>query len=365
MSVAQPIFTRTALFWLTAALALAGLVLLLSDVLLPFMVGIAIAYLLNPVCEALARHGFNRTAATAIILLAFIVVVVSLLLLITPLLADQMQQLARAIPGWFESARAWLEPKLADLMAQLTDEQSQKIREAAQRYAGNMAEALAGAVESVWRGSQALVSFFSLIVITPVVAFYLLRDWKVLVGKVDSWLPRAQAETIRAQVREIDRTLSGFVRGQAIVCFLLGAYYSIALTIMGVNYGIVVGLVAGLLSFIPFVGSTIGLVSATALALLQFDSYTPVAIVIAVFLFAQFLEGNFITPKFVGESVGLHPVWIMFALMAGGSLLGFTGMLLAVPCAAVIGVLSRFGISRYLQSSYYKAAPRSRKVRPL
>ncbi len=366
MSAAKPVFSRTAMFWLGIAALFIGFIWLLGDTLLPFLVGIAIAYLLSPVCDALYRRGFNRTAATALILLVFLLAVILLILLISPVLADQLRQLAAAIPGYVESIRNYAEPRLQELMATLGDDQIQKIRDAAQRYAGNMAGAVGSAVEGVWRGSQAVISFFSVIIITPIVAFYLLRDWHDLVFRIDSWLPRAHADTIRQQLREIDRTLSGFVRGQATVCFLLGSYYAIALTLIGVNYGFVVGVIAGLLSFIPFVGSTFGLVTATALALVQFDSYTPAIIVVAVFMFAQFLEGNVIAPKFIGESVGLHPVWIIFALMAGGSLMGFTGMLLAIPVAAVIGVLSRFAINRYLESRYYKgSASRPRRIRPL
>ncbi len=369
MSAAKPLLSRTAIFWLGVGVLFVALISLLSDALLPFLIGIAIAYLLNPICEMLHRRGFNRTAATTIILLIFVLMACLLILFITPIIADQVRQLAQATPGYVESIRAYIEPRLQEFMSTLTEEQSQKIREAAQRYAGNMAGALGTAAEGFWRGSQAIISFFSLLIITPIVAFYLLRDWHELVNRIDSWLPRAHVATIREQVREVDRTLSGFVRGQAMVCFLLGSYYSIALSIVGVNYGFIVGVIAGLLSFIPFVGSTFGLVVATALALVQFDSYTPAAIVIGIFMVAQFLEGNVIAPKFIGESVGLHPVWIIFALVAGGSLLGFTGMLLAVPVAAVIGVLTRFVLGRYMESSYYRSAPRkanvARRVRPL
>lgn len=368
-AINKPLLSRTHLFWLGVGFLFVMLVWLLQDALLPFLIGIAIAYLLNPVCEVLYRRGFNRTAATTIILLVFVVITSLLILFITPIIVDQVRQLAAAIPGYVESVRAFIEPQIREIMETLSPEQSQKIQEAAQRYAGNMAGALGTAAEGLWRGSQAVISFFSLLVITPIVAFYMLRDWHQLVAKIDSWLPRAHAETIRQQVREVDRTLSGFVRGQAMVCFLLGVYYSISLSVVGVNYGFVVGVIAGLLSFIPFVGSTFGLVAATALALVQFDSYTPAAIVIGIFMVAQFLEGNVIAPKFIGESVGLHPVWIIFALVAGGSLLGFTGMLLAVPVAAVIGVLGRFIMCKYMESSYYCSMPRraksTRRVRPL
>lgn len=363
----KPLMTRNALFWLAMAFLAGGLLWLLSDALLPFMVGIAIAYLLAPLCDRLEKRGVNRTLAAFLVLALFILLAMSFILLIAPIVGAQVRQLAIAMPDYIEALRAYAEPRLQELLTRLTPEQSQKIRDAVQSYGGDIAGALLSVLERLWQGSRALFGFFSVLFITPIVAFYLLRDWNELVCRVDNWLPRASAETIRAQVKAIDRTLAGFARGQATVCFLLGTYYSVALTLVGVNYGFIIGLVAGLLSFIPFVGSTLGLVTATLLALFQFDSYTPVLIVLGIFLFAQFMEGNFITPKFVGESVGLHPVWIMFALMAGGSLLGFTGLLLAVPVAAVIGVLTRFGLSHYMQSAYYRAGPRShhRRVRPL
>lgn len=365
MTTSTPLISRNALFWLLVSILFGLTLWLLSDMLLPFVIGIALAYLLQPLCNALVRRGMSRTLAAFYILFGFLILTIALILLVAPVLSAQLQQLAAAIPGYIDSARAFIEPRLQAIMSHLSDEQTVKIRDAAQGYAGDVTAALGSVVERLWQGSQAIISFVSVLFITPIVAFYLLRDWTILVAKVDSWLPRAHAEVIRTQVRAIDKTLAGFIRGQATVCFLLGAYYSIALTAMEVKYGFVVGLVAGLLSFIPFVGSTFGLVAATALALLQFDSYTPVAIVVGIFMFAQFMEGNFITPKFVGESVGLHPVWIMFALMAGGSLLGFTGLLLAVPVAAVIGVLTRFGLSRYMASRYYSAGRRTRQVRPL
>ena len=201
---------------------------------------------------------------------------------------------------------------------------------------------------------MAFANLISLLVITPVVAFYLLRDWDRLIARIDTWLPRDHAETIRERVREVDRTLAGFLRGQGTVCLILGLFYAIALSIAGLDFGLVVGLVAGLLSFIPYVGAIIGLVLSVGLALLQFDDWLRVAIVAGIFFVGQAVEGNFLTPKLVGESVGLHPVWIIFGLLAGGALFGFVGVLLAVPAAAVIGVGVRFALDRYLQSPYYR-----------
>ncbi|MFQ6017021.1 MAG: AI-2E family transporter, partial [Kiloniellaceae bacterium] len=186
-----------------------------------------------------------------------------------------------------------------------------------------------------------------------VVAFYLLRDWDRIVGKVDGWLPRAHAGTIREQALEVDRRLAGFLRGQGTVCLLLGVFYALALSLAGLDFGLVVGLIAGLLSFIPYVGAIVGLLASVGLAVVQFDDWVRIAIVAGIFFAGQAVEGNYLTPKLVGGRVGLHPVWVIFGLLAGGALFGFVGVLLAVPAAAVIGVAVRFALDRYMASSYY------------
>ena len=199
----------------------------------------------------------------------------------------------------------------------------------------------------------ALINLISLLLVTPVVAFYMLRDWDKFVEKVDALLPRKSKKTIREQFRQIDRALSGFIRGQFSVCVILGTYYSIGLKLVGLELGILVGFLAGLISFIPYVGSISGFVVSVVLALAQFNDYTKVLEVIAVFVIGQFVEGNFLTPKLVGDNVGLHPVWVMFALLAGGVLLGFLGLMIAVPVAAIIGVLTRYAINNYKKSNLY------------
>jgi predicted PurR-regulated permease PerM len=206
----------------------------------------------------------------------------------------------------------------------------------------------------LWSGGQALVSLFSLIVVTPVVAFYLLCDWHRMVRAVDSWIPLRQRDTVHQLAREIDATISGYVRGQSAVCVVLGAFYAIALTLSGLNFGLLIGLISGAITFIPYVGSLTGLVLSVGVAVAQFwPQYLPIVIVLGIFLIGQFLEGNVLSPKLVGESVGLHPVWVIFALLAFGYLFGFVGLLVAVPVSATIGVLCRFALNRYLESPFY------------
>ena len=203
-------------------------------------------------------------------------------------------------------------------------------------------------------GGLAVVNFISLMVITPVVAFYLRRDWDKMIARIDSWLPRQYAEVIRARASEIDRTLAGFVRGQFSVCLVMGIYYGLALTLVGLDFGLVSGLISGAISFIPYVGALLGFGVSIVVAVIQFwPDMVWIAAVAVVFGIGQFAEGNFISPKLVGDKVGLHPVWLMFALLAFGAVFGFVGVLIAVPVAAVIGVLTRFSIGRYLQSRMY------------
>ena len=193
----------------------------------------------------------------------------------------------------------------------------------------------------------------SLLVITPLVAFYLLRDWDLITEKIDVWLPRRAQPKIREQAGAIDDTLAAFVRGQSSVCLILALFYGIGLTLVGLKSGLLVGFGAGFISFVPYVGAAVGLTVGLVIALFQFSEWLPIVIVAAIFLVGQTLESYVFTPKLVGNRVGLHPVWVIFALLAGGTLFGFTGVLLAVPMAAITGVLTRFAISRYLVSPLY------------
>jgi predicted PurR-regulated permease PerM len=216
-------------------------------------------------------------------------------------------------------------------------------------------------LQSLWSGGRALISIFAFIIITPVVAVYVLYDWPKMVARVDSWIPRTHRELIRSLARDMDLAVAGFVRGQSSVALILGSYYAVALTITGLNFGLLIGFMAGLLTFIPYVGSMFGLVVATGVALVQFwPELTPIFVVIGIFLFGQFVEGYILAPKLVGESIGLHPVWLMFSLLAFGALFGFVGLLLAVPLAAAVGVLVRFGLAQYLASPIYTGEPRRR-----
>lgn len=346
-------------FWLMGLAAFCFVLWVLSEVLLPFVAAMAIAYLLAPVVARVEAWRVPRWLASTLVMSAFLLVLIAVVFLIVPLVRAQIAQLAETLPGYASLLRDELQPILERLLENMSARDVENLRTAAGTYAGNMVSWFGVVLQSVVTGGWALFDVLSLLFITPVVAFYLLKDWDEFVWRVNAWLPRDHAETIRAQLRAVDSTLGGFVYGQAIVCLTLAIYYAMGLSIAGLNFALVVGILAGFLSFIPFVGFFVGLILSVGLALGQFSDYWSVGLVLFVFLLGQFLEGYVLQPRLVGRSTGLHPVWVIFALMAGGSVFGPIGVIVAVPLAAVIGVLLRFALERYLESDYYRGDPRT------
>ncbi len=347
---------RSLRFWGIGLLLFVGLLYLFRDILLPFIVGLAAAYFLDPMTDRLERVLRSRTLATVFAMAAFYLALLAFFLLFWPVLADQVTAFAERAPGYLQEIRERLVPALTDLLAGLSPELVAEIKAAAGAETGQALAWMGQIAEGLWSGGLAVFNLVSLVLLTPIVIFYLLRDWDKLINRVNDWLPRAHAGVIREQLCEIDRTLSGFVRGQAIVCLLLAVFYGVGLALAGLDFGLLVGIGTGLISFIPYFGMLIGFAVGIALALLQFSDWLPVAIVAGIFLLGQGIEGNFLTPRLVGERIGLHPVWIIFALLAGGAVAGFLGVLLAIPIAAILGVMARFGIRRYLASAYYRSA---------
>jgi len=344
-------------FWLLALLGFLLVIYLLRSMLLPFVAGMAVAYFLDPVCDRLQRLGCSRVWATTIVSICFVLVLALAILLILPTLQNQVISFVQRVPGYLDRLVNRVLPEFQHLGARLGIANLADLRSQASGQIGAIVGWVGGVIAGVVTSSVALANLLSLLFITPVVAFYLLRDWDRLRNQTNSLLPQRHAETIRQQLALVDRTLAGFVRGQATVCLVLAAYYGIGLTVIGVDFGLVVGIWIGLISFIPYLGSITGFVVSVGIALAQFDSWLPVGLVVGLFAFGQFLEGYVLTPRLVGDRVGLHPVWVIFALLAGGSLFGFVGLLLAVPAAAVIGVLIRFAVLRYRDSRYYRGDP--------
>jgi predicted PurR-regulated permease PerM len=348
---------RRVVFWLLMVAALGSLLYVLRGALLPFVAGMAVAYLLDPLADRLQRLGWPRWLAAFAIVTAFIGAFVVVLLALVPVIASQVVDLISRVPELVGNLRDEVESLLKQVRSALTTSQAKQVDAALSAHAARIAEWVGGMIGNVISGGAAMLNLLGLLLITPVTAFYLLRDWDEIIGRINQLLPRREGEAIRGVLREIDDRLSGFVRGQVLVCALLAAWYAIGLTLVGLNFALVVGISAGVLSVIPFIGNFLGLGTSLLIAFWQFDDWPPIALVAAVFLSGQVLEGNFVTPKIVGDRVGLHPVWLIFAVTAGSYLLGITGALLAVPVAAAIGVLVRFSIEQYLKSPLYTARP--------
>jgi predicted PurR-regulated permease PerM len=345
---------RQLLFWLAALAAFLLFVYIFGPILLPFVAGMAIAYVLDPAVSWLQRRGLSRTVAAGAILAAFVLVVLVALVVLLPILARQASDLIADLPGYAEGLREALTPLIESRLAEFFGVDEQSLRQSFSEFMAGGASGLAGVLTSVLTGGLAVINVLSLVIVTPVVAFYLLIDWNRGLAKIDGWLPRAHTDTIRRLAAEIDRAISGFVRGQGLVCLLLGGFYAIALALIGLEFGLLIGIVAGLLSFIPYVGSAIGFFASVSVATAQFWPDWPwIAATAGIFIFGQFVEGNILQPKLIGGSVGLHPVWLMFALFAFALLFGFVGLLIAVPAAAAVAVLLRFALQQYLAGPYY------------
>lgn len=344
---------QRAWWWGVGLVVFVSLFYLMRDIMLPFVAGMAVAYFLDPACDWLERKGASRTLATVIISVLFFLLVGIIVILLVPLVYSQLVDLLQNFPGYLQAIREKLVPLIAGLEPLIGEEGIAQIRGALGEHGGDAIRWLGRMLANLVTGIGTVFNLLSLIVITPIVSFYLLRDWDRLVAKLDGWLPRGHADTIREQFRKIDQTLAGFVRGQVTVCLLLGLFYGLGLTFVGLESGFVVGFGTGIVSFVPYFGMLIGFAVGIVIAIVQFGDPVSIGLVAAVFLVGQFIEGNFVTPNLVGERIGLHPVWVIFSLLAGGALLGFVGVLIAVPTAAVIGVLLRFSIEQYLESPLY------------
>ena len=341
--------------WVAIITVTFALLVLLRDMLLPFIAGMAIAYFLDPAADWLERRRVPRWLATLLIILLFFVVAILAVVLLVPLVQDQFVKFLDHLPEYvaffneriLPYARGWAERFGIDL--------SGDPKAALNGNAEQVMKVIGGVLTGLLGGGQAIFNVLSLLVITPVVGFYLLRDWDRMIARIDDYLPLDHAETIREQAREIDKVLAGFVRGQMLVCLFLAGFYGLGLTLLGLQFGLFIGVTAGMISFIPYVGTTLGFVVGLGVAIAQFwNEPLWIALVAGVFVVGQMIEGNVLHPVLIGDRVGLHPVWIMFALLAGGSLFGFVGILIAVPLFAVIGVLARFTLERYRASYLYR-----------
>jgi predicted PurR-regulated permease PerM len=349
--------TRPIVFWMATFAALIAVAILLRDVLLPFVAGMVLAYLLDPLANRLERLGMNRLPATLAIIALAVAAVGTLTVLTVPLIIRELSNFIENFPSYVQRLHALTtdpnHPWITKMIGEGLGETERSIGELTS-LASTWFETI---LRSVWSGGRALISILSLSIVAPIVACYLLYDWGRMIATIDNWVPPARRETVRALAREVDTTISGFVRGQSTLCLVLAVYYAVALRLIGLDHGILVGVAAGLISFIPYLGSLSGLAISTCIAIAQFwPDWTPIWLVPAIFVVGQSLSDYVLAPYLVGRRVHLNPVWVMFALFAFGYLFGFVGLLIAVPAASAIGVLMRFAMRTYFASAYYAPA---------
>ncbi|MEM9715412.1 MAG: AI-2E family transporter [Pseudomonadota bacterium] len=354
--MALPVETQLR-YWGIGLILFIAFLWLFSSIMFPYVAGMAIAYFMDPLADRLEKLKFSRIWATITLMIIAVFVFILILALVVPSIVQQAADLARVLPGYIDQAQAYLVGRFPALM----DENS-ALSQQIQDFIAQIQDQAGTIFTAVLNSAFGAVNVVITLIITPIVAFYLLMDWDRMIAQVDNALPRDHQATIRRLAHEVNEVIAGFVRGQLSVCAILGAFYAIALVIAGLSGGLIIGLIAGLLTFIPYVGALLGGFLSIGLALFQFYDVDQslleyawrVAPVAIIFFIGQFAEGNFLTPNLVGSSIGLHPVWLLFALSAFGSLFGFTGLLVAVPVAAIIGVFARFGLERYRNSKLYR-----------
>jgi predicted PurR-regulated permease PerM len=343
------------LFWLGLLLLLLLALGLVQSILMPFATGFALAYVLAPGVARLEHMGVRRSLASLCVLAVFLLALALVLVILVPLIQVQVVQLIGRVPTLVRMLQDQLGQLILLLQQHLPAEDVAKVRDMVGAKLAEILTWLAGLVQGVITSSFAILNIVSLVVVTPIVTFFLLRDWERMVAQIDSYLPRQSLETVRGQARLVSDTLVAFIHGQALICLILAVYYGTALTLAGLTAGFALGLLIGVLGIIPMLGVATGFVLAVGLAASQYGTWTEVSVVAAIFVVGQLAEANLLTPKLLGDRIHLHPVWVIFALFAGGTLFGFVGVLIAVPAAAVLGVLARFALSRYRRSSLYDA----------
>ena len=332
-----------------------GLIWLLSDILSPFLIGIAIAYLGDPLVDRMETWGLGRTVAVSLVFVVLTAVVVGVVLVVLPLMVGEVAALIRQIPALL----AWLQQTGSPLLMETfgVDPFAFDLAELRNNLAENWRQAgdFAGIVlREISQSSLALIAFVANFVLIPVVAFYLMRDWDDLMDRLRGLLPRDKEPYFVGLATECDDVLSAFLRGQLLIMLLLGVVYAIGLLIVGLDLALLIGMLAGLASIVPYLGFIVGFGAAAIAALFQFGDPLVLVWVLVVFGIGQALEGMILTPLLVGDRIGLHPVAVIFAIMAGGQLFGLVGVLLALPAAAVIMVFVRHLHDRYLESEYYE-----------
>lgn len=347
---------RQALFWTFAVIILLGFIWTFSAILLPFVTAIVIAYLLNPIVVQLEKLRISRAVAAGFILILFVLIVGICALFAIPVLTEELSNLLQATPGYLSSLQRIIIEKGIPLVSHFGLESSlDDLKESAASFATKGASYVLTFTGTLISSGQAVISTISVLILTPILTFYVLVDWETMIQRAITLVPIHNRATFAKIATDIDLTLSRFIRGQLLICAILGTFYAIALSLIGLNFGFLIGVLAGILNLIPYIGSLIGLILSVGIAIAQFwPDFLWICLVAGIFVLGQAVEGNLLQPKLLGDAIGIHPAWLIFSLFAFGSLLGFLGVLIAVPLAAITGVLIRHALDRYRKSSFFK-----------
>ncbi len=325
-----------------------------SDILLPFVLGILVAYLMDPIVDRLEARKIHRGFASAVILVLFFSFIIALGFVSIPLIFEQLEGFVSKAPEYVRQFNNEVMPLIRRKLEHVSPDLAAQLNSKAREIPSTITAVVGGSFDKLFASSLWLLNIISLILITPIVSFYLLRDWDISLAKLYSMLPQNYAPVIKKQAKKVDDTISAFLRGQLTICLILGFFYGILLTAFGLNFGFIIGLATGLLTFIPYVGTFVGAFIGMMIAFAQFDDdHMRIWAIAGVFLVGHIVESNFITPRIMGNRISVHPAWLIFGLLAGGSLLGTLGVIISVPMTAIIAVLLRFAIDQYEHSSYY------------
>ncbi len=339
-------------FWSAVVCGLLAFIFIFNEVLFPFVLGAAVAYLLNPVVEGFARRGMKRGWAVGLISGVFFVLVALFLVLMVPFLSYQVLQFLKEVPLYYQRALDLALPYFSRYGVPVTG-QSAGLSEWMQDHMGAMGTVAGSVMSSLVAGGQAFFHVISACLLTPVAAYFFLLEWPALCHWGEEMLPRRRKVFLLGLLQKMDEKVSAFIRGQIMVALFLAVFYAVCLAVAGLPYGFLIGLSAGLVSIVPFAGPLLGGAVGVGMAWAQSGEWSYVALIGSVFVTGQIIEGNVLTPRLVGDRVGLHPLWVFFSLMAGGRVCGFLGVFLAIPVAAILSVLLSALISFYRGSPYY------------
>jgi predicted PurR-regulated permease PerM len=344
---------RQSLLWLAIGILLVALFVLLGPVLAPFVAAAIIGYVLNPGVDWLTERRIPRVTAVMLIIIATFILIIALLLIVVPILRAEIPLLQQRLPSLLDKIDAILGPWLAQLGMKVQLDSAGVKQMLAEKLAAGSAELGPAFLSSLKVGGMAVMGWIATIVLVPVVLFYLLLDWHAMLARLALMVPRRWISLVTSMAVEADSLLAQYLRGQLLVMLVLATYYSVALAIAGFDVALPVGLLTGLLVFIPYIGFGIGLLLAVVAAILQFDGLQGLIAIAVIYGCGQVIEGFYLTPRLVGERIGLHPLAVIFALLAFGQLFGFVGILLALPASAILSVIVKRLREHYLQSPFY------------